>query len=147
MKLNHFSLIVLALALLTTSCKKTVIEQVCKKRYLTSVKVLKVEDSESLDPLNGPDLRIDMATTASFSWSYSSNLSEDVNVYPITIAFPTRVLVSDESWSFQLIDEDLLVDELVCTGTFNPYENGTDGIITVSKNGVDVLEFNYEEEE
>lgn len=147
MKNLKLKIIVLGMGVVFTSCKKTVVEQVCKKRYITSVKVLQVENSGSFDLLNGPDLRIYLAAGASSTWSYSSNVSDDVDSYPFTIAFPNRILVSNESWDFRMVDVDAIQDELVCKGNFNPHEDGISGIIKLTKDDEDVLEFIYQDEE
>lgn len=130
----------------TTSCTKEVVVEECKKRYVTSLRVLAVFNSDDLDLLNGPDLRLDMAASASGYWSYSSNVLENVDYYPVNISFSNRFLLSHENWSFRLVDEDLTTDELICEGSFNPYNVGENGVLTITKDGVDVIELYYDEE-
>ncbi len=134
-----FSLVLISGA----GCKK---EEEAKKRYITSLKVINIPNNDEFDLLNGPDIRLDMAATGSGTWSYASNMIENVSSYPVSISFQSRFLVSDEDWDFQLVDEDLTSDEMVCFGTLNPYSEGKNGVIRITKNGEEVLHLNYEEE-
>jgi len=139
--------VILSFLSMITACNKTIIEQVCKKRFITAVRILQVENSGSLDLLDGPDLRLDMGPEASQNWSYSTNTADDVEAYPISISFPNPILMSEENWEFQLVDEDPLSEDLVCKDSFHPYEEGEDGVIVLRKNGQEILEFIYTEEE
>ena len=128
------------------SCKKKKIEHVCKTRSIVSMKVLEIKDSDEFDLFDGPDIRIDAKISGNSNWMYSSNVSENVNVYPVNISFPKNFLITDEDWEFRIVDEDLLVDEFICQLKLNPYKLGENGIINVSKDNVNILKISYIDE-
>ena len=135
-------------------CTAIVILNACnkdndKKLYAQSVTVYAVEDAASLDLVGWPDLRADMATALSNTWSYSTPTLSNVEVYPQVLTFSTPILLSDEEWDFRLVDSDSSTDDdLICSARFNPLDSdiSRDKLVKLTKNGVVMIEINLTEE-
>jgi hypothetical protein len=132
-----------AIIFVAAGCKKEVIEE-CKKRYVVSATVIDLPSG--FDIFSGPDLRCDLATSASSYWSYPSYSVDNVTGLPITISFEKNILLSEENWDFRLVDEDPINEDIIYTDSFKPYSH-KDGKIPLYKDGVKVMELNYKESE
>jgi hypothetical protein len=130
----------------------------CVYRYVTGVQInsfpsLKPDgtpwDSQSAPcgddgTGNAPDLQIHFITPkgASYYTINSTDLMANIYLTPAG-SFPgntdTPIKFTHETWSFELLDNDLICHELMGTGTFNPFTEGSNGIINVTgTNGVSI---------
>ena len=111
----------------------------CYFRYGNIVSVI-TPSSVNYDPFDAPDLYVHFAKSTSSAWDYTSPTVS--NSSSITATFPD-FLFGNEQWDFEVYDYDTVdPDDLVCAGTFNPLEDGKDGVITITANGCTV-KFQY----
>jgi hypothetical protein len=152
MKKNQFLVIMLFLlsAVFFSSCKKKGCTDInadnydssaeksgtCYFRYGKTVAVI-APNSVNYDPLDAPDLFIRFAKTSSPQWDYTTPVVNDS--YSFTANFNNEYLFTNEEWSYEVYDEDTFdPNDLVCSGTFNPLKDGTDGKVVIFNGGVEI---------
>jgi hypothetical protein len=113
----------------------------CYLRYGNEVAVI-TPNSVNYDPLDAPDLFIRFAKSASSQWDYTSPVVN--NSYSFTANFnAAEFLLTNEKWEYEIYDQDTFdSDDLVCSGSFNPLTDGSDGIIVIFDDGVEI-QFKY----
>jgi hypothetical protein len=61
------------------------------------------------------------------------------NSYSFTANFNYEFLFTNEKWDFEVYDYDSFdSDDLVCSGSFNPLKDGSDGKIVIFNTGVEI---------
>ena len=137
-------ILVILFSLFFLGCQKEVLESE-KNWYLHSVRVLNVP-STNWDSFSAPDLRIDLARSASSVWSFSTNTASNNTTVPATLSFSGEVLLTDENWDMRLVDEDDLDpdDVIYNISQFNPKNTGRNGKVELSSNGQTVMELLYD---
>lgn len=108
----------------------------CYYRYSKTLSTVSVttQSSVNYDPFDAPDLYIKFAKSSSPNWDYST--SEFSNSYSFTANFADEFKFTNEQWDYVVYDYDTVdPDDLVCSGTFNPIKDGSDGNIVISNNG------------
>jgi hypothetical protein len=154
LKLLSFGLLILS-ATVFTSCKKKGCTDMdadnysssaeksdgsCSFRYGKTVSVI-TPSSVNYDPLDAPDLFIRFAKKTSSQWDYTTPVVSDS--YTFTANFPNEYLFTNEQWDYEVYDQDTFdADDLVCSGSFNPLEDGSDGKIVIF-NGGSEIQFPY----
>lgn len=114
----------------------------CYFRYGYEVTVI-APSNVNYDPFDAPDLYIRFAKNASPQWDFITTVVD--NSYFLTATFANEFLFTNEQWVFEVWDKDTFdSDDLVCSGSFNPLEDGSDGLIVVFNSGVEVR-FKYSE--
>ncbi len=127
-----------------SSCEKDEPGTTCTHRKVTNVTIHFVPNANSLDPFSDPDYRVDFATSNSSEWSFATHTAENVTSLPVTIAFPLDIIMTDENWEVQLVDEDSPdADDLVCRESFNPFKIGENGVFSFEKDGQVLFELEY----
>jgi hypothetical protein len=108
----------------------------CYFRYGSSVSVI-APNSVNYDPLDAPDLFIRFAKSSSPQWDYTTPVVD--NSYSFTANFATEFLFTNEQWDYEVYDYDTFdANDLVCSGSFNPLEDGSDGKIIIFNEGVEI---------
>jgi hypothetical protein len=108
----------------------------CYFRYGKSVSVF-VPNSINYDPLDAPDLFIRFAKHSSPQWDFTTTVVN--NSYSLTANFNEDFLFTNEQWDYQVYDEDTFdPNDLVCSGSFNPLEDGIDGEVIIFNGGIEI---------
>jgi hypothetical protein len=108
----------------------------CFFRYGSSVAVI-APNNVNYDPLDAPDLFIRFAKSSSSQWDYTTPVVNDS--YSFTANFNEEFLFTNEQWDYQVYDEDTFdPNDLVCSGSFNPLQDGVDGKVIIFNGGVEI---------
>ena len=108
----------------------------CYFRYGSSVTVI-APNSVNYDPLDAPDLYIRFAKNSSPQWDYTTSVYNDS--YSFTANFNADYMFTNEQWDYEVYDEDTFdPNDLVCSGSFNPLQDGVDGKVVIFNNGVEI---------
>jgi hypothetical protein len=152
-RLRYFSIIFISI-LFFTSCKKKGCTDVnadnydsqaeksstCLFRYGKTVSVF-TPSSVNYDPIDEPDLYIRFSKSSSSQWDYATTVVN--NSYTLTASFNNEFLFTNEQWDYEIYDQDTFdSDDLVCSGSFNPLKDGSNGKIDIL-NGSVVIQFPY----
>lgn len=108
----------------------------CYFRYGKTVSVI-APSSVNYDPLDAPDLYIRFAKSGSSQWDFKTPVVD--NSYSFTANFNSEFLFTNEKWDYEVYDYDSFdSDDLVCSGSFNPLKDGSDGKIVIFNTGVEI---------
>jgi hypothetical protein len=108
----------------------------CYFRYGNKVVII-APNSINYDPLDAPDLFIKFAKNSSPQWDYTTTVID--NSYSFTANFNAEYMFTNEQWDYEVYDQDTFdADDLVCSGSFNPLKDGTDGKIIIFNGGVEI---------
>lgn len=118
----------------------------CQYRYVTTIDISNVSvtnpsgDQWDIDG-SGPDLKLNFGKNTSSGYDYSTNSVS--NVFATSLTPNSNIQFTNETWKYQLVDEDLLSsDEVIASGTLNPISQGGNAIITIT-NGSISMTFHY----
>ncbi len=108
----------------------------CYYRYGSSVSVI-APNSVNYDPLDAPDLFIRFAKNSSTQWDFTTSVFNDS--YSFNASFNEEFMFTNEQWDYEVYDEDTFdPNDLVCSGSFNPLQDGVDGKIVIFNGGVEI---------
>jgi hypothetical protein len=117
----------------------------CRFRYASNIEVSSVPstkpDGSGWDDGNGPDLKLNFGKSSSSGFTYTTNTADDAGA-SATLMPSGSVQFTSEEWKYELIDVDLLGNETIATGTFNPLRSSTNNEFEVENNGVKI-KFKY----
>lgn len=111
----------------------------CYYRYSKTTSTVSViaPSSVNYDPFDAPDLYIKFAKNSSPNWDYSTSVVS--NSYTFSANFQEEFKFTNEQWDYEVYDYDTVdPDDLVCSGSFNPLKDGSDGKIVIVNGGVEI---------
>ena len=147
--LNPLTILIIAFLFLTSCKKKGCTDYnadnydayaekstTCLFRYGKTVSVT-APNSIDYDPFDAPDLFIRFAKNASPQWDYITPVVYDS--YGFTANFNADFKFTNEQWVYEVYDEDTFdANDLVCSGSFNPLQDGVDGKVIIFNGGVQI---------
>ena len=89
---------------------------------------------------DGPDLKIYLGKSSSSGYDYSTNTADNAN--NATLTSSSSIKFTNENWKYELVDVDLLGNDVIATGTFNPLQSTSSNMIEVTSNGI-IIKFKY----
>jgi hypothetical protein len=99
----------------------------CRYRFASNIDISDVPsakpDGSGWDDGDGPDLKLNYGKSSSVGYSYTTNTAENAGS-SATLMPSGSVQFTNEEWKFELVDVDLLGNETITTGTFNPLKGG-----------------------
>ena len=115
----------------------------CTYRYLQHVLLNDFdnidENGHDWDFGSGPDPQLLLAPLASPTWDYRTEEFEN-QFSPICMVFDEEILLTNETWEFELNDaDDPTQDDLITAGTFNPVADGQGGEILINLDGTELV--------
>jgi hypothetical protein len=113
----------------------------CRYRYASNTDVSGVpttkSDGSGWDDGDGPDLKLNFGKSSSSGYSYTTNTAQDAGT-SATLMPVGSVQFSSEEWKYELIDVDLLGNEVISTGTFNPLTSTSNNYFDIEHDGVKI---------
>jgi len=112
----------------------------CRFRYASNIDISNIpstrSDGSGWDDGDGPDVKLNFGKSSSSGFSYTTNTAENAGS-SATLMPSGSVQFTNEEWKFELVDVDLIGNETITTGTFNPLKSNVNNEFTVEgSNGV-----------
>ncbi len=119
----------------------------CRYRYASNIDIsdlpLYKPDGTAWDSGDGPDIKVNFGKKSNNGYDYSSSVSDNLSGNSTTVTPNGSIKFNNEDWKYQIVDKDLLGEEVISSGTFNPITaSSSSSSITLVNNGV-TIKFKY----
>ena len=121
----------------------------CTYLYITSIEITTYplqDNGSNWDswPYANPDVKIQIKESGASTWKYDAVEFEDTQTQPLTWQVSPDFVLTNKSWEWEVVDEDVTFSDVMGSGTFNPFNGNGTFIQSNSSDGLSSIKVYYE---